>query len=168
MKTEKLIKLLFAVAAAYLALLSVLLFWAYMGFLLPQIATGNLFYNGYGIPKNHEFAFYWYQRAAENSIEGKYLLGTAYSEGIGVEVNYEKALPLIKESAEGGLLEAQLALGNLLSTSKHKKYSYIYYTMAVNQGSEEAKIQKAKLITSMSKEEVVQAEKLFAEACCEF
>lgn len=168
MKIEKFIKLLFATVAAYLALLSLLLFLAYMGFVLPQIMIGNLFDNGYGVPKNHKFAFYWYQRATEKSIEGKYLLGAAYSEGTGVEVNYEKALPLIKESAEAGLLEAQMALGNLLSTSKHKKYSYIYYTMAVNQGSDEAKIQKVKLIGSMSKEEIAEAEKLFAEACCEF
>src|SRR5438876_216871 len=58
--------------------------------------------NGKGIEKNLEKAFYWFQKAAENSEDAMIHLATCYENGEGTAKNLEKAFYWYQKAAENG------------------------------------------------------------------
>ena len=84
-----------------------------------KCCLGELYLYGMGTPQNFHQAVYWLEQAAEESDDkikaiAKMKLGCAYHEGIGVAVDQERGLSMLREAAALGnetakelLLEAQ-------------------------------------------------------------
>ena len=66
-----------------------------------ECQVGYFFYDGIGVEKDADKAFYWTQRAAEHGDrDGQFNLAYFYEEGIGTPVNMEKAKHWYKKAAE--------------------------------------------------------------------
>lgn len=62
------------------------------GYPLAECQVGYFYYDGLGVEKNAEKAFYWTKRAAEHGDrDGQYNLACFYEEGIGTEIDIETA-----------------------------------------------------------------------------
>ena len=71
------------------------------GYPLAECQVGYFFYDGIGVEKDADKAFYWTQRAAEHGDrDGQFNLAYFYEEGIGTPVNMEKAKHWYKKAAE--------------------------------------------------------------------
>ena len=70
----------------------------------------GLFYDrGITIPANPTDALYWYQKAALNPV-GAFILGTYYSQGMGVSKDTPKGQALLQQAADAGFSYANLNL----------------------------------------------------------
>lgn len=74
-----------------------------------------MYYKGVGTDKNYAKALYWCEKAAKASdspenAEAKYICGTLYATGEGVEKDKEKGLDLMREAARQGYRPAKFAL----------------------------------------------------------
>lgn len=74
-----------------------------------------MYYKGTGTDKDYAKALYWCEKAilepdSPESAEAKYICGTIYISGEGVEKDQEKGLRLIREAAEQGYRPARFAL----------------------------------------------------------
>ena len=79
---------------------------------LNEYNLGNAYYNGNGVEKDDEKAFYWWMQAAEHGIIPAYgNVGWAYANGIGVEQNDEQSVYWWKKGAEAGNTYSQGRLG---------------------------------------------------------
>lgn len=68
----------------------------------------------YHVRGNHKQAMHWYQRAASRKHAiAAYNLGSMHYNGVGTEVDRDKAAKWIRKAARLGLPEAQFHLGNL-------------------------------------------------------
>lgn len=71
------------------------------GYPLAECQGGYFFYDGIGVEKDADKAFYWTQRAAEHGDrDGQFNLAYFYEEGFGTPVNMEKAKHWYKKAAE--------------------------------------------------------------------
>ena len=53
---------------------------------------GMLYHHGYGVAENLGEAFRWFKMAADQDLaESEYMLGLAYENGEGTELNYAEA-----------------------------------------------------------------------------
>ena len=87
-----------------------------------QLNLGFCYACGYGVSVDEPKAIKWWRKAAKNGQPGaEYNLGEAYITGYGgVKENKEKAIKLIKSSAEHGDKQAQKLLGML------EEYSFAF------------------------------------------
>lgn len=68
----------------------------------------------FSLPQYDKVAFYWADKAATgNNPEARYLLGSYYLDGIGTQVDYEKALQIFSDLAEQGEPLAEFKLGQM-------------------------------------------------------
>ena len=66
------------------------------GYPLAECQVGYFFYDGIGVEKDADKAFYWTQRAAEHGDrDGQFNLAYFYEEGIGTPVNMGKGKALV-------------------------------------------------------------------------
>ncbi|MBI2791076.1 MAG: sel1 repeat family protein [Gammaproteobacteria bacterium] len=98
----------------------------------------------FSIPQYDKVAFYWAEKAAHNqNAEALYLLGTLYADGIGTEVNHEKAFEIFSQLAEQNHSSAQFKLGQLYYYGKgiDKDHSLAkkWFLKSARLGSEDAK-----------------------------
>ena len=88
-----------------------------------------------------------------------------YLNGEGVEQSTEKAVELYTDASKQGLLEAQADLGYLYA-SREKKVpqdfllAYKWLFLAVEKGDRIAKTDLAKLVATMTNEQIEEAKKL--------
>lgn len=62
------------------------------GYPLAECQVGYFYYDGLGVEKNAEKAFYWTKRAAEHGDrDGQFNLACFYEEGIGTGIDMEAA-----------------------------------------------------------------------------
>ena len=73
------------------------------------LLLGIMFDRGIATTANQTDALYWYQQAAINPISA-FILGTYFSEGIGVSKDLEKGRSLLQKSADAGFSYANLNL----------------------------------------------------------
>ncbi len=86
-----------------------------------NIAQYNLALLYENVKKDLNEAFYWYNKAIENgNLDAKYQLGYLYLNGIGVEINKERAFELFKEAAEKGHNDSQYILATLYQLNNNK------------------------------------------------
>lgn len=70
------------------------------GYPLAECQVGYFYYDGLGVKKNDEKAFYWTKRAANHGDrDGQYNLAWFYEEGIGTEIDLQKAKYWYKKAA---------------------------------------------------------------------
>lgn len=108
-----------------------------------QNNLGRYYYNGLGVPKDLEKAFYWFEKAANQNKEAQYNMGVFYYQGQVVQKDLKQAEYWWEKAAEQGDPNAQASLG-LLYRNDDKDVSSvipqnpeksIYWTQkAANQG----------------------------------
>lgn len=87
---------------------------ARQGLTPAALATGALYYDGFGVPQDLEAAAAWYRIAAEQgSTVAQANLGVLYANGRGVPLDYKKAALWFLPAAEAGDATAQMNLGIL-------------------------------------------------------
>lgn len=68
---------------------------------------GDIYYNGYGVPKNFEKAFKWYEKAANMAnTDAICCLGKIFDQGIGVQQDFAKASSWFRKAVELGRKDA--------------------------------------------------------------
>src|SRR5438477_838335 len=78
-----------------------------------QYKLGQLYDQGFGLPKNQSEAVSWYRKAAgQGLVAAQHDLGVSYTFALGVEQNYAEALKWYQKAADQGLAQSQNNLGN--------------------------------------------------------
>lgn len=74
---------------------------AEQGYPLAECQVGYFYYEGLGVEKDLEKAFYWTQRAAQHGDrDGQFNLACFYEEGTGVEKDVEKGKYWLAQAAK--------------------------------------------------------------------
>ena len=77
-----------------------------------QLEMGNRFFHGFGVHKNREEAFRWYNKAArQGNADAQKHLGSCYYNGEGIPQNHTEAVKWYLKAAEQGNVDAQYNLG---------------------------------------------------------
>lgn len=111
----------------------------------------------YSIPQYDKAALYWVTQAAmQGHQEAKYWLAHCYQEGIGTEVNYNKAFAIFSELALLGHPLSQFQLGKMYCEGKgveqDDELGKKWVSQAAEQGIEEAQTMLATLSNDASGE----------------
>jgi len=90
-------------------------------------------------PVEREIQVQFYKQAAKDgSVEAQFMVGECYTEGIGVEIDEEKAFQCYQKAAQNGSLEALYALGRCYYQGKgverDEKKAVEYYQKAAQVG----------------------------------
>ena len=86
---------------------------ALSGDALAQNDLGSCYDRGSGIEQNHDEAFKWFQKSAEQGfVWGEFNLGWLYFSGLGCRKDYGQAVYWYRKSAEQGCSIAQWKLGD--------------------------------------------------------
>jgi TPR repeat protein len=76
-----------------------------------QVALGNCYYSGYGVPQSYDKAIYLYQRAIDHGSAQAYSsLGSCYLLGHGVPMDEYKAVAFLQKGADKGDATSQVCL----------------------------------------------------------
>ncbi|MFA5960640.1 MAG: endopeptidase IV [Tatlockia sp.] len=76
------------------------------------LLVGMMYEKGLAIPANAGEALYWYQQAATNPVNA-FILGTLYSQGLGLTKDLDRGRILLQQAAEAGFSYASLNLAVL-------------------------------------------------------
>lgn len=131
-----------------------------------QNNLGVLYRQGRGSQNDAKHAAEWFQKAADQGVApAQYALGQMYLNGEGVEQSTEKAVELYTDAAKQGLLEAQADLGYLYAAREKKVprdfiIAYKWLSLAVQKGDRIAKTDLAKLVATMTADQIEEAKKL--------
>jgi TPR repeat protein len=80
-----------------------LLLQANKGDKAAEMALGNLYYRGLGVPKDQAQAFRWYMECAkQGDPEAEAYVGAMYANGLGVDRNFENSLEWLRRSSAQG------------------------------------------------------------------
>lgn len=119
---------------------------------------------GWGIPKDYAEAAHWYQKAAEHGDQAaQNNLGVCYRDGTGVTQDYAQAVKWYRNAAEQGFASAQCNLGvcymNGQGVPKNDIEAYKWLSLAAAQSSTNSVIWRDSIAESMSREEIVEAQR---------
>jgi TPR repeat protein len=77
-----------------------------------QFRLGDTYWQGHGLPQDHEQALIWFRKAAEQgNAQAQSRIGTMYANGLSVERDEAQAVFWYRKAAEQGEFEAQFQLG---------------------------------------------------------
>jgi DNA-directed RNA polymerase subunit RPC12/RpoP len=112
---------------------------------------------------NYPEALPWLKAAAEKGhSEARYYLGLAHLYGRGTVQNYRLAFEQIQASAHQNYLTAQQQLGIMyrdgLGTAANREQAYIWLNIAASRGQETAVIDRDRLSSGMSADEITRAQ----------
>ncbi len=83
-----------------------------------QNRLGEMYEFGYGVERDPNQAYSWYQRAAEQKlVAAQHNIGRCYNFGTGVEQNFTEAELWYREAAQQGHMDAMFFLGTLYSNN---------------------------------------------------
>nr|WP_067287334.1 tetratricopeptide repeat protein [Marinobacterium profundum] len=83
-----------------------------------QNRLGEMYEFGYGIERDPNLAFSWYQSAAEQKlVVAQHNVGRCYNFGTGVKQNFTEAELWYREAAQQGHMDAMFFLGTLYSNN---------------------------------------------------
>ncbi len=119
------------------------------------MATARKYYYGLGVPKNSTKAFNLYLQAAQQGdVDGMFVVGGMYMQGIGTDVNQREAFKWLYHAAINGRSskESQRILGQFFLTGKNVPQNYKealrWYELAAMGGDAEAQSELAFLYFS--------------------
>ncbi|KAF9916039.1 hypothetical protein FBU30_001576 [Linnemannia zychae] len=104
-----------------------------------QIALGDMYRDGNGVPRDDQAAFGWYSQAAEQGDPiGQIRLGELYQYGQGVPQDYAKSLAFYLLAANRGIIRAQREIADFYYNGRGVDKDYvqamIWYRKAADQG----------------------------------
>jgi len=126
-----------------------------------QLALGNAYYKGDGVPRDYKEATKWYRLAADQGLaEPCFMLGVIYEQG--KSPDYFEAVKWYREAAEQGYIPAQFELGNKYATGRgvpqNFAEAYVWFSIAAASGHEDARKGRDKFARKLSHEEIMQAQ----------
>jgi len=93
------------------------------GDLPAQELLARLYFEGWGVPRDHAQAVRWFERAAAGQFApAQYNLGRMYEQGLGTGLDLSKSLEWFRKAAQRGDAEAQGHLGYLALGGKTPDY----------------------------------------------
>jgi TPR repeat protein len=106
---------------------------------------GVMYHQGLGVDEDLVTALNWYRRAALfGHPEAQYNLGIAYIEGMGARYNPNMAAAFFQQAALNGIVEAAYNLGLILENGllgqAHLEQAMVWYRVATDLGSQDARI----------------------------
>tara|TARA_B100001057_G_scaffold79655_1_gene74802 strand:+ start:1898 stop:2446 length:549 start_codon:yes stop_codon:yes gene_type:complete len=133
-----------------------------------QYELGFMYQNGEGVPQNYSKAVKWFRKAAEQGdSNAQYRLGLKYSVGHGVPQDYSEAAKWHYKSAEQGNTGAQLSLARMYDrgngVQQNDISAYMWSNLAASGGLERAEAHRDIIRQRISKEQIVEAERLSTE-----
>lgn len=114
-----------------------------------------------GIEKDEKEAVMLLKKAVEKNNPGaQAVLGYAYIHGLGVEENARLAHDLIRKSAATGHFLGQRYLGGMnaggIGIPEDRAEAYKWFTLAIQQGDEEARRLRERLVREMSGQQILE------------
>ena len=130
-----------------------------------QRNLGNMYFNGWGVPQDMDKAVDWYEKAAaQGNISAQFNIGYVYA---AVKEDYVAALEWWLKSANAGYPPAMSNLGVLyrdgLGTAQDTIQAYMWFYLAAELADQQAEHWRNELASSMSAEQIAEAEKLVRE-----
>ena len=110
-----------------------------------QYRLAEMYHEGTGIERDESLAAYWYRKTAERgNSDAQYWLCIMHREGMGVPRDYGESFYWCLRASENGHAAALFAVGQFYFdglgngfTRNHVK-AYIWYSLALEQGDEDA------------------------------
>ncbi|KAG0042620.1 hypothetical protein BGZ89_006809 [Linnemannia elongata] len=104
-----------------------------------QVALGDKYRDGKGVPRDYQAAMYWYLKAVEQGDgAGQQRVGDLYAKGLGVSQKYSIAMDWYLKAAEQGHAESQYRIGLLYrhgqGVPQNYKQALEWHLKAANQG----------------------------------
>lgn len=108
-----------------------------------QNNLGGMYYNGQGVEKDLEKAFYWCEQSANQGYaQAQFHLGNMHEKGKGVEKNLSKAIYLYEQAAKQGHKNAQYVLAIIYlkgeGVSQNDEKARFWLEKATKQGHKKA------------------------------
>ena len=101
------------------------------------------------------------------SVDAQYNIGNLYAEGLGVELDPQKALKWFRQAAESGLADAQYNLGSMYANGDGVAESYpkahFWFGLAAQQGDEDAAQSREIILRRMTPQQIQEAERLLRQ-----
>jgi TPR repeat protein len=131
---------------------------------MAQLCLGYCYENGDGVPADLKIALQWFALAAkQGEPKAQTRLGIYYQLGKGSEKSPEKAAHRFREAALRGDTCAMLNLGSCYQAGtgvkKDVTRAFVWWTLALQNGEENARNELTALRKDMSPEQVKDAEK---------
>lgn len=109
-----------------------------------QVAIGDLYGEGQGVPQNYSEALRWYRLAAnQGNREAQNDIGMFYLSGWGVPKDYAEAMRWLRKAADQGNEVAQRNIGVLylqgLGVTQDRAEAIRWFRKAADKGDEDAK-----------------------------
>jgi TPR repeat protein len=110
----------------------------------------------------------WFRKAAEQGhAMAQFNLGVMYANGEGVPKDDAEAVKWFRKAAEQGDAKAQFNLGVMYAEGRgvprNDVAAYAWMNLAAAGGHKEAKVQRDRLETRMTREEIAEAQRIAAE-----
>ena len=130
-----------------------------------QYNLGLMFDFGEGVPESKAEAVKWYRLAAAQGLDrAQFRLGAMYNFGTGVPQDFTEAVKWYRLAAAQGNAKAQGSLGNLYASGEGVPEDYVqayrWYNLAAASGYTRAKSGKRLVAKNMTKEQIVEAQRL--------
>jgi TPR repeat protein len=132
-----------------------------------QVALGEMYIRGTGVPKDSEIGLGWFRKAADQgNSTAELIMGTFYRNGLGVPKDAAKAFGWLNKAAAQGESKAQIALGSMYfsgeGTPEDKVLAYAWSNVAAagSPGLAEAANYRDAIESSLSKDELSEAQRI--------
>ena len=133
-----------------------------------QYNLGVMYDEGEGTARDYAEAVKWYRKSAEQGhAPAQHNLGVMYREGEGITEDDAEAVKWIRKAAEQGNARAQNNLGVMYASGEGVAQDYVlahmWWSLAQAQGEEAALGNLEVLVQRMTKEQIVEAQKMARE-----
>lgn len=133
-----------------------------------QLRLGMAYLNGVGVKPNLAVGLSWVERAAAQGLaDAQYVLGVIHQSGRGTVQNFPVAFQWYERAAQQNHAQAQYRLGLMFRAgqgiSADKSRAYMWFNLAAAQGHERAGDARDDLLLSLTREEVVAAQRAAQE-----
>ncbi len=126
---------------------------------------------GYGMPRDSDLAFSWYQKSADQGyLAAQHNLGRCYNFGTGVEQDFIAAERWYRKAAEQGYTDSMFFLGTLYSNEHGSEgaintniQAYAWMSNAAELGNPTAVEIIKRLVMKLNDSELAQAKELAAQ-----
>lgn len=92
---------------------------------------------------------------SQSNSQACFMLGQMYEKGLGIKADPDKAINYYQLAVLANNLDSQIALGLYHENNQNYLLSHVYLTLAIENGSLGASLEKAKVEQNLSREELI-------------